>query len=65
MVANNVDFSTGQLLNDKKLQTEIIPKYPQHKKQIIAFSRNLRNSVFLVVILFFLIVIGGFLLKNK
>lgn len=63
LLQKDVDFSIGQLLNKKKLQQEVLPKYPSYRNQITTLASKLKFAVvFAITIMLVLILLGGTLL---
>ncbi len=52
---NKVDIPTKYLLNKAKLESEIIPKYPDFADNILAFNKHLQISLRIVSIVLVLI----------
>lgn len=44
LVKNRVDFGISHITNKKKLEEEILPKYPEHKTTILRFVNGIRQS---------------------
>jgi hypothetical protein len=63
LVQNEVQFNSAQLLNKKRLEEEVLHKYPKHKEDILLFGDYIRRSVFVAVLLVLLIVIASFILN--
>ena len=42
---SNVDFEPSQLLNRARLEAEVLPLYPQHRADIVAFAQHIRFSL--------------------
>lgn len=64
LVQNKVEFDSSHIFNQSKLETEILPKYPQFKSDILTFIGHIKNSISIAVILVVLITIMGVILKN-
>ncbi len=60
--AHRVDFDGRLLLNRRRLEEEVVPRYPHLRRQILEFHRNLRLSVLLGSALVLLILLFGFVL---
>ncbi len=45
LVQNRIEFNAKHILDKNKMETEVLPKYPQHAHEINAFAGNIRNSV--------------------
>ncbi len=59
LVNNRIEIKTNQLLNSQKLKEEVIPKYPKFEKEILAFSKHIRYSVNIAILLIVLITLFG------
>jgi hypothetical protein len=55
LVQNRVEFKPVHFVNRERLETEILPKYPQHEADILNFIRYIRFSVSLASVLITLI----------
>ena len=62
LVKNRVQFETNDLLNVKRMETEVIPKYPEHEDTIRQFVRQIKFSIRIAIVLVVLISIFGALL---
>lgn len=62
LVRNRVEFGAAHIFNRQKLETEILPKYPQHRREIEDFIRHMRYSIRMATVLIFLITAFGALL---
>ncbi len=63
LVDARVEFGASHILNQKKMEEEIYPKYPQHIPDIEAFTGHIRKSIRIASILIALItVFGGILM---
>jgi len=56
---NKIEFGINHIFDKKKMEHEILPKYPEHKEQILGFSNNLRRSVRMATVLIALITLFG------
>ena len=59
---NNVQFGAAHIFNRKKLEDEILPRYPQFKNEIETFIRHMRYSISMASVLLFLVTIFGAIL---
>lgn len=55
LVRNRIQFEPAHIFNKKRLQEEILPKYPEHQKIILTYVNGIRLSttmvsVFMVII---------------
>ena len=62
LVQNEVQFDTAQLFNKKRLEAEVLQKYPKHKKDILLFGDYIRRSVYIAIMLVALIIIASLIL---
>lgn len=44
LVKNQIEFGKEHMLSMSKLKEEILPKYPQYEKNIVAFVRGIQIS---------------------
>ncbi|MFM2267800.1 MAG: hypothetical protein RL757_1241 [Bacteroidota bacterium] len=66
LVQNRVEFGTVHIFDMKRLETEVLPRYPQHRDSILAFVQHIRYSVKLASWLIALITIfGGILMYYR
>jgi len=56
---NKIEFGVSHIFDKNKMQQEILPKYPEHKDQILGFANNLRRSVRMATVLVALITLFG------
>lgn len=64
LVQNEVQFDTGHILNKKRMEAEILPKYPEHKEDILKFVGEMRFSLQIATVLILLILIASFILRT-
>jgi hypothetical protein len=64
LVEHRVEFTASHMLSQSKLETEILPQYPEHKEVILDFVSKVKLSIYIACGLFMLITIIGLLLKN-
>lgn len=62
LVQAEVEFEAKHVFNHKKLEQEIIPKYPEHAQDIWTFSNHLRYSIRMATVLIALITLFGAIL---
>ncbi|MFK7948326.1 MAG: hypothetical protein AB8G11_12115 [Saprospiraceae bacterium] len=55
LVQNQVEFKPVHFLNKERLEEEILPKYPEHKEDILKFISHIRFSMSLASVLITLI----------
>lgn len=59
LVRNKVEFRAAHIFNRKKLEAEILPRYPQFQNEIETFIRHMRYSIRMASILLLLITVFG------
>jgi len=64
LVQNKVQFDSSHILNPKKMELEILPKYPKHREDILTFVSHIKFSIRIACILIVLITIAGLILKR-
>jgi len=62
LVKNEVQFETSDLLNIERMETEIVPKYPEDANTIRQFVRHIKYSIRIAICIIILISIFGGLL---
>lgn len=63
LVKTRVDFTAAQILSRERMETEVVPAYPEQAESIRDFSNYLRRSIRMATVLLFLItVFGGILM---
>jgi hypothetical protein len=62
LVRNKVAFSAVHLFNRKRLEEEVLPRYPQFRREIETFIRHMRYSMRMATVLLFLITAFGAIL---
>lgn len=62
LVQNEVEFGARHLFNPKKMEEEVLPKYPNVQKEIISFARHIRYSIKMATVLIILITAFGAIL---
>ena len=55
LVKNRVEFKIEHFLSPKRLEEEILPKYPKHRKDILTFISHIRFSMTCASVLIVLI----------
>jgi len=66
LTKDRVDFSIKQMMSEKLLKEEVLPKYPKHKETILKFSRNVKRSMaYASIILMLIIYLGITLIRNS
>jgi hypothetical protein len=59
LVRNKVEFGAAHIFNRKKLEEEILPRYPQFQNEIETFIKHMRNSIRMASVLLLLITLFG------
>lgn len=59
LVRNKVQFGAAHIFNREKLEQEVLPRYPQFRKEIEDFIRHMRFSIQMASLLIFLITAFG------
>ena len=59
LVRNRVQFGAAHIFNRKKLESEILPRYPQFRSEIETFIRHMRYSIRMASVLIALITAFG------
>ncbi|MGB1216295.1 MAG: hypothetical protein ACPG5P_00380 [Saprospiraceae bacterium] len=66
LVQNEVDMGTVHFFDTKRMESEILPKYPEHADEIQYFVGNIRKSIRMGTVLLSLItVFGGILMYYR
>ena len=64
LVRNEVQFEASHIMNRRKMEEEILTKYPEHKEDILKFVHEMRFSLQIASLLIILILIAGYLLRS-
>ncbi len=59
LIQNRVEFGVKDLLNKKKIEEEVIPKYPHMRQEILDFTNHIHYSVKMGTVLIILITAFG------
>lgn len=62
LVQNEVDFGTVHFFNKERMEKEVLPRYPEHKDDILTFVSHIRYSMKMASGLIVLITIFGAIL---
>jgi hypothetical protein len=62
LVQARVDFGASHILNEKKMEEEIYPRYPKSVEDIKAFTGHIRKSIRMATVLIALITLFGAIL---
>jgi hypothetical protein len=64
LVRNEVQFEASHIMNKRKMEQEVLTKYPEHKEDILKFVHEMRFSLQIASLLILLILIAGFILRS-
>ncbi len=59
LVQNRVQFGVAHIFNRKKMEAEILPKYPNNRQDILDFSNHMQYSIRMASVLIALITAFG------
>lgn len=59
LVNNRVEFTTSDIFNKRRMEEEVVRKYPKHKAEILGFARHIKYSVNIAILLIVLITLFG------
>ncbi|MBK6931284.1 MAG: hypothetical protein IPH12_10625 [Saprospirales bacterium] len=59
LVRNKVQFGAAHIFNRQKLEEEVLPRYPQFRKEIESFIHHMRYSIQMATVLIVLITAFG------
>jgi hypothetical protein len=62
LINNRIEFGKQHIFDKKKMQSEILPKYPGHQKEILLFVSHISYSIKIAIILIVLITLMGLIL---
>jgi hypothetical protein len=62
LVQNKIEFDAVHIFSKKRLESEILPKYPKYNKEINTFVDNIRYSMRMASVLIALITAFGAIL---
>ena len=64
LIKNEVQFDTSHIMNKRKMEEEVLPKYPEHKDDILKFVHEMKFSLQIATLLIVLILIAGYILRS-
>ena len=64
LVQNKIEFDSTHIFNSKKMEREVLTKYPKFTREILGFTSHIKKSILIAIILIALITIMGFIIKN-
>lgn len=59
LVQHDIKFKATDILSKTKLDEEILPRYPNHKREILNFVGLMRKSIMLSLLVILLIALVG------
>ena len=59
LIKNRVEFGASHIFNRKKMEEEILPRYPKHREDILDFVNHIRYSMNMASVLIALITLFG------
>jgi hypothetical protein len=59
LVQNKIEFNFSHVMNDKKMEAEVLNKYPEHQEHIRAFVHHMKYSIQMATVLMVLITAVG------
>lgn len=59
LVQNRVEFGAAHIFNPRKMEVEILPRYPNNRQDILTFVSHIRYSIRMASVLIFLITAFG------
>jgi hypothetical protein len=62
LVQNKIEFEAVHIFSKKRLESEILPKYPKFGKEIVTFVEHIRYSMRMASVLIALITLFGAIL---
>ena len=66
LIQNRVEFGARHLFDRKKMEEEILPKYPHMREEILTFVHHMRYSIRMATVLIALITLfGGILMYYR
>lgn len=64
LVRNKVQFDSSHIFNSKKMESEVLSKYPEHKDDILKFVKEMRLSLTIATIFILLIFAAAVILRT-
>jgi len=64
LVQNRIEFDGTHIMNPRKMEAEVLPKYPDHTDDILTFVHHIKYSLRIASILIVLITLAGLLLRQ-
>lgn len=61
---NKVEFDASHIFNNKKMENEVFPRYPQHVDDIKKFVREMKVSLQIATIFILLIFVAAYIIKT-
>jgi len=63
LVKNEVQFEASHVMSKRKMEKEVLPKYPEHREDILKFVKEMRFSLQIASLLIVLIMVAGLILR--
>ncbi len=54
-----VDFDPGALLSKERMETEVVPLYPEHAEELRRFNRYIKTSMRIAIVVVLMITLFG------
>ena len=64
LVKNRVQFDSSHIFNSKKMESEILPRYPEHRDDILKFVKEMRYSLTIASLFIVLIFAAAIILRT-
>ncbi len=64
LVENKIEFKAKHILDKDKMESEVLPYYPEHAHEINAFAKHIRNSVMLAAGILLVISLLGVIINK-
>lgn len=64
LTRNQVQFEAKHIFSKRKLEEEVLPRYPEHREDILRFVKEMQLSVTFASIFIVLIFIVGFIIRS-
>ncbi len=65
LVQNEVQFDNSHIFSPSKMESEILPRYPKHKDDILLFVSHIKYSLKMASVLIVLIFAAGLILNRS
>lgn len=64
LVQNRVQFDSSHIFSQRKMEEEILPKYPDHREDILKFVKEMRYSLKIASVFIVLIFLAAIILRT-